>query len=39
VYQTLFDGDEAMEAMINEGDGTATQHVTQADTPNGPDQQ
>jgi hypothetical protein len=32
VYKTFFDGDGAMEAMINEGGGTETQRVTQVDT-------
>jgi hypothetical protein len=32
VFQAFFEGDEAMEAMINEGGGTETQRATQADT-------
>jgi hypothetical protein len=29
VYQAFFHGDDAMEAMINEGCGTETQRATQ----------
>jgi hypothetical protein len=32
MYQTFFDGDATMEAMINEGGGTETQRATQVDT-------
>jgi hypothetical protein len=32
MYQAFFDGNATMEAGINEGGGTETQHATQFDT-------